>query len=63
MNSRVEVVCNVSNDNNTRTITLRRGNEIVTCNEVLFWDDEAAEYVFDEWMEYAAEDTTSYIAV
>ena len=48
------------------TVTLHRGTQFVTCSEVFFWDDEGAEYVFEEWMELAAAgepEYTTHVAV
>ena len=67
----VEVVYNEVNELNEtsaiyayrpRTVTLRRGEEYVTCNEVLFWSDdsEIAQSLFDEWMESALEGDSAY---
>lgn len=37
----------------TVKVTLRRGNEIASCDDILIWEEEYAEDCFDEWMDCA----------
>ena len=34
-------------------VTLRRGNEVASCGQILIWDEEYAEDCFEEWIECA----------
>ena len=34
-------------------VTLRRGNEIASCEQILIWDEEYAEDCFEDWKECA----------
>jgi hypothetical protein len=34
-------------------VTLRRGNEVASCRQILIWDEEYAEDCFEDWMECA----------
>ena len=50
----------------TVKVTLRRGQDIATCDGILIWEDEDEEYlnnVFDEWVEYAKAGEAGYSAV
>ncbi len=37
----------------TVKVTLQRGTEVASCDEILIWDEEYAEDCFEEWMECA----------
>ena len=37
----------------TVKVTLRRGNEVASCDDILIWEEEFAEECFDEWVELA----------
>ncbi len=34
----------------TVKVTLQRGNEVASCDDILIWDEEYAEDCFDEWV-------------
>lgn len=38
---------------NTVKVTLRRGDEVASCDGILIWEEEFAEEAFDEWVELA----------
>ena len=37
----------------TVKVTLKRGDEIASCDGILIWEEEMAEEAFDEWVELA----------
>ena len=37
----------------TVKVTLQRGKEFVTCDQILIWEEEYAEDCFEEWMDCA----------
>ena len=37
----------------TVKVTLQRGTEIVSCDEILIWEEDLAEDCFEEWMDCA----------
>ena len=37
----------------TVKVTLQRGKEFATCDQILIWDEEYAEDCFDEWKDCA----------
>jgi hypothetical protein len=37
----------------TVKVTLQRGTEIASCDEILIWEEEYAEDCFEEWMDCA----------
>ena len=37
----------------TVKVTLRRGDEVASCDGILIWEEEMAEDCFDEWVELA----------
>lgn len=34
-------------------VTLQRGNEVASCEQILIWEEEFAEDAFEEWKELA----------
>ena len=46
----------------TVKVTLQRGTEIASCDEILIWEEEYAEDCFEEWMDcaLAGEDGYTY---
>ncbi len=44
----------------TVKVTLQRGKERATCDQILIWDEEYAEDCFDEWMECALAGEAGY---
>jgi hypothetical protein len=44
----------------TVKVTLRRGSETASCDEILIWDAEYAEDCFDEWMDCALAGEAGY---
>jgi len=44
----------------TVKVTLQRGTETASCDEILIWDEEYAEDCFDEWMDCALAGEAGY---
>jgi hypothetical protein len=44
----------------TVKVTLQRGKEIASCEQILIWDEEYAEDCFDEWMDCALAGEAGY---
>jgi hypothetical protein len=44
----------------TVKVTLQRGKEIASCDEILIWEEETAEDCFDEWKGYALAGEAGY---
>ena len=44
----------------TVKVTLQRGTETVSCDEILIWEDELAEDCFEEWMDCALAGEAGY---
>jgi hypothetical protein len=47
----------------TVTVTLQRGGDFATCKGMLTFEEEDAEYCFDEWVEYAVAGEEGYSAM
>jgi hypothetical protein len=41
-------------------VTLRKGKETVSCDQILIWDEEYKEDCFDEWMDCALAGEAGY---
>ncbi len=44
-------------------VTLQRGKDFATCEQILIWDEEYAEDCFEDWMECALAGETGYSAM
>ena len=44
----------------TVKVTLRRGTEVASCDEILIWEEEFAEDCFDEWVACAVAGEEGY---
>ena len=45
----------------TVKVTLRRGDEFASCDGIAIWEEEDADdYLFDEWAEYAKDGVEGY---
>ena len=45
----------------TVKVTLRRGDEFASCDGIAIWEEEEADdYLFDEWTEYAKDGVEGY---
>ena len=47
----------------TVKVTLRRGEDFATCEQILIWDEEYAEDCFDEWVACAIDGEVGYTAM
>ena len=47
----------------TVKVTLRRGDDFVSCDGILIWEDADAEHCFDEWVACAKAGETGYTAM
>ena len=47
----------------TVKVTLKRGEDFATCDEILIWEEEYAEEAFDEWLECAVAGEAGYTAM
>ena len=51
---RIKVANVYAHKDGTYTVTLQRGNLLVTCASIELWDEASVdEGLFDEWVEYA----------
>ena len=47
----------------TVSVTLQRGKDFASCEQILIWDEEYAEDCFDEWVECAVAGEAGYTAM
>ncbi len=47
----------------TVKVTLQRGKDFATCEQILIWDEEYAEDCFEDWMECAQAGEAGYSAM
>ena len=47
----------------TVKVTLKRGEDFATCDEILIWEEDYAEDCFDEWLQCAVAGEEGYTAM
>lgn len=55
--------CGMWTSGGTVNVTLRRGEDLATCNGILIWEEQYAEECFDEWVECAVAGEEGYSAM